>query len=254
MEGSSIIEIQELSKSFCTNSGEELKALNHIDLAIMPHSFTCIVGPSGCGKSTILRIAAGLEKASRGQVLYRNSPVTAPCAEIGMVFQEYSLFPWLSVIDNVSAGPDFAGADKKTRHKQALEYLSMVNMSEFRDAFPHELSGGMRQRVAIARALANTPDVLFMDEPFGALDAHTRILLQEELLKLWEMTRKTIVLVTHSVDEAVYLADRIVIMSHRPGTVKRLLEVYMERPRSRAEPEFGRLTDHILSELSPDRN
>lgn len=252
MNAPSIIEIQELYKTYITKNREEVVAIGGINLCIKPHSFTCIVGPSGCGKSTILRIAAGLEKASKGQVLYRGSEVIRPCAEIGLVFQEYSLFPWLSVIDNVAAGPEFAGCDKKSRYEQAFFYLKMVNMLDFRDAFPHELSGGMRQRVAIARALANTPDILLMDEPFGALDAHTRILLQKELLKLWEVTRKTIVLVTHSVDEALYLADRIVIMTHRPGRIRSTLEVEMARPRSRADKTFGELTDYILNELSPE--
>lgn len=252
MDASAIIEIQGLSKTYMSKSGEEVMAIDHIDLTFKAHSLTCIVGPSGCGKSTILRIASGLEKATQGQVIYRHRPVTKPSAEIGLVFQEYSLFPWLSVLDNVAAGLRFAGVGKRTRLGQAREYLQMVNMSEFEEAYPHELSGGMRQRVAIARALANTPDVLLMDEPFGALDAHTRILLQEELLRLWEMTKKTIVLVTHSVDEAVYLADQIVIMSHRPGCVRKLLQVDMARPRSRAEKKFGEFTDYILRKLSPD--
>ena len=224
-------------------------AVDSVSLQIPRNSFTCIVGPSGCGKSTILRIAAGLEKESSGSVHYKGEPVRKPCAEIGLVFQEYSLFPWLSVIDNVASGPEFAGVDKEKRYKDAMHYIRMVNMAEFKDAYPHELSGGMRQRVAIARALANEPDVLLMDEPFGALDAHTRILLQKELLKVWEMTRKTIVLVTHSVDEAVYLADRIVIMSSRPGRIHKMIDVEMQRPRSRAMPEFGALTDFILKQL-----
>lgn len=254
MNGHSIIDIQQLSKIYITENNDELVALDQVNISIKAHSFTCIVGPSGCGKSTILRIAAGLEKATQGQILYNNTPVTKPCSEIGLVFQEYSLFPWLSVIDNVAAGPDFGGRDKKTRYGQALDYLKMVSMIEFKDAFPHELSGGMRQRVAIARALANTPDVLLMDEPFGALDAHTRILLQKELLNLWEMTRKTIILVTHSVDEALYLADQIVIMSHRPGRVRQFMQVNMERPRTRANQTFGELTDYILNELSPSKD
>jgi len=248
-EKKEIIAIDGLSKSFTTEKGEHLLAVEEVSLTIPENSFTCIVGPSGCGKSTILRIAAGLEKATAGTVHYRSAPVTKPCGEIGLVFQEYSLFPWLTVRDNVAAGPEFAGVDKATRHQRAMEYLSMVGMEEFKDAYPHELSGGMKQRVAIARALANEPDVLLMDEPFGALDAHTRILLQRELLNVWELTRKTIVLVTHSVDEAVYLADQIVIMSSRPGRILKKLEVDMARPRSRAVPKFGELTDFILKEL-----
>jgi len=188
-EKKEIIAIDGLSKSFTTEKGEHLLAVEEVSLTIPENSFTCIVGPSGCGKSTILRIAAGLEKATAGTVHYRSAPVTKPCGEIGLVFQEYSLFPWLTVLDNVAAGPEFAGVDKATRHQRAMEYLSMVGMEEFKDAHPHELSGGMKQRVAIARALANEPDVLLMDEPFGALDAHTRILLQRELLNVWELTR-----------------------------------------------------------------
>ncbi len=248
-EKKEIIAIDGLSKSYTTEKGEHLLAVEEVSLTIPENSFTCIVGPSGCGKSTILRIAAGLEKATAGTVHYRSAPVTKPCGEIGLVFQEYSLFPWLTVLDNVAAGPEFAGVDKATRHQRAMEYLSMVGMEEFKGAYPHELSGGMKQRVAIARALANEPDVLLMDEPFGALDAHTRILLQRELLNVWELTRKTIVLVTHSVDEAVYLADQIVIMSSRPGRILKKLEVDMARPRSRAVPKFGELTDFILKEL-----
>jgi len=253
MSDTPIIDIQGLSKSFATKSGEQLPALDDINLSIRPRSFTCIVGPSGCGKSTILRIASGLEKASQGQVLYKGDPVVKPGADIGLVFQEYSLFPWLSVLDNVAAGPEFAGVDKQTRYRDAIDFLNMVNMAEFKDAFPHELSGGMRQRVAIARALANEPDVLFMDEPFGALDAHTRILLQQELLSLWEMTHKTVVLVTHSVDEAVFLADEIVIMSARPGRIQNVLTVDMSRPRTRADKAFGELSEFLLHSLSPDR-
>lgn len=244
-----IIGIRQLSKEYTTEKGEQLLAVDDITLTIPEKSFTCIVGPSGCGKSTILRIAAGLEAASSGTVHYRSNLVVKPCGEIGLVFQEYSLFPWLTVIDNVAAGPAFSGVSKSERIKDALVHLRMVNMLEFKDAYPHELSGGMRQRVAIARALANKPDVLLMDEPFGALDAHTRILLQRELLKVWQLTRKTIVLVTHSVDEAVYLADRIIVMSNRPGRIRTVLEVEMDRPRSRANLQFGQLTDSILKEL-----
>ncbi|XPV75806.1 MAG: ABC transporter ATP-binding protein [Desulfovibrio sp.] len=246
---STIIEINTLSKEYSTARGESFLAIDNINLKIQEHSFTCIVGPSGCGKSTILRIAAGLEKASSGTVHYNNAPVTKPCGEIGLVFQEYSLFPWLSVIDNVAAGLEFSGMGKEERHEIATRYIRMVNMIDFKDAYPHELSGGMRQRVAIARALANDPDVLLMDEPFGALDAHTRILLQQELLKVWELTKKTIILVTHSVDEAIFLADNILIMESKPGRIRKHLPVNISRPRSRGIPEFGEMTDHILREL-----
>ncbi len=249
MEAQTVINFDRLSKEFITRNGDSFLAVDNISLEIPGNSFTCIVGPSGCGKSTLLRIAAGLEKSSRGTVLYKGNGITGPKAEVGMVFQEYSLFPWLNVLDNVAAGLDFAGMEKKERYSRAEHFIRMINMIDFKNSYPHELSGGMRQRVAIARALANDPDVLLMDEPFGALDAHTRILLQKELLKVWEMTRKTIVLVTHSVDEAIYLADKIVIMSSRPGRINEVLNVDMERPRSRSMPEFGRLTDFILKKL-----
>ncbi|VFQ46191.1 ABC transporter ATP-binding protein [Desulfoluna butyratoxydans] len=248
-----IVTIENLSKTFTTRRGETVTAVTDINLAMEEHSFTCIVGPSGCGKSTILRIASGLEKATEGTVHYRGAPVIKPCEHIGLVFQEYSLFPWLTARDNVASGLRFAGADKETRHGRAMEFLGMVGMTPFAGAYPHELSGGMKQRVAIARALATNPDLLFMDEPFGALDAHTRILLQQELLNVWEMTRKTIVLVTHSVDEAVFLADRIVIMTGSPGRIRNTLDVDLERPRRRSMPRFGELTDHILKELEPER-
>ncbi len=241
-----------LSKAFTTEKGDVLQALEDISLDIRHNSFTSIVGPSGCGKSTILRIGAGLEKASAGTVYFQNLPVDKPCAKIGLVFQEYSLFPWMSVLDNVAAGLEFAGMAKEKRRSRALAYLGIVNLEDFKDAFPHELSGGMKQRVAIARALANEPDVLLMDEPFGALDAHTRILLQKELLKIWEVTRKTIILVTHSVDEAVFLSDTIVVMTSRPGRIKQIIDVDMARPRSRALGRFGELTDQILKALEPE--
>ncbi len=244
-----IIDIRNLSKQYATKRGDPVLAVDDVTLKIAENSFTCIVGPSGCGKSTILRVAAGLDSATSGSVHYRSDPVTRPCGKIGLVFQEYSLFPWLTVIENVAMGPTFCGVNRDKREADAKTYLRMVDMLDFRHAYPHELSGGMRQRVAIARALTNAPDVLLMDEPFGALDAHTRILLQRELLQVWELTRKTIILVTHSVDEAVYLADRIVVMTSRPGRIRSVLDVDMDRPRSRAEPRFGQLTDHILKEL-----
>lgn len=244
-----ILQTKGLRKEFVTERGEKLVAINDIDLDVRAKEFICIVGPSGCGKSTMLRIIAGLEKASSGNAWYRGTPITQPDKQVGMVFQEYSLFPWLSVLDNIATGLEFAGVSRDERREKAQKYLNLIDMPEFGEAFPHELSGGMRQRVAIARALANDPDVLLMDEPFGALDAHTRILLQRELLRIWELAHKTIIFVTHSVDEAVYLADKIVVMSHRPGSIRNIIPVNMPRPRSRAMPEFGKLTDSILTEL-----
>lgn len=244
-----ILTVNDVSKTFLTKTGERLRAVESVSLSVSKNDFVCIVGPSGCGKSTILRIAAGLEPATSGSILFREQEVRKPDPEIGMVFQEYSLFPWLQVIDNVASGPEFSGMKRSERLKLAAHYLHVVGMSDFSEAFPHELSGGMRQRVAIARAFANDPEILLMDEPFGSLDAHTRILLQKELLRIWETHKKTILFVTHSVDEAVYLADRVVIISARPGHIKEILEIDIERPRSRANPLFGRLADRILQLL-----
>ena len=246
-----ILEIDSLRKEFVTASGEQFLAVDGVSLRIEENSFTSILGPSGCGKSTILRIVAGLESCTLGIVRYRGGEVLKPGAEIGMVFQEYSLFPWLSVVENVAMGPAFSGVGRSRRLKNAMELLEVVDVADFHSAYPHELSGGMRQRVAIARALANDPDLLLMDEPFGALDAHTRILMQQELLRIWELTGKTIVLVTHSVDEAIYLSDEIVVMSSRPGRIVQKVAVDMERPRNRSDARFGELTDMLLQKLQP---
>jgi len=195
---------------------------------------------------------AGLESVTSGRIVYRGDEVSRSRREIGMVFQEYSLLPWRSVLDNIALGPEFSGMPRNVREVKAMEYLRLVGMETFSRAFPHELSGGMRQRVAIVRALANDPDVLLMDEPFGALDAHTRILLQKELLHIWEHHRKTILFVTHGVDEAIYLADRIMVMSARPGRILEIMDVDMERPRDRANPSYGRMAERILSILEQE--
>ena len=244
-----LLSANNISRRFRTQSGAEVQALDDVSLRVDENDFVCIVGPSGCGKSTLLRIIAGLETADTGQVVFRDRLVTRPDPEIGMVFQEYSLFPWLTVIDNVAAGLEFSGVAKKKRRAVARRFLTVVGMPDFAHAYPHELSGGMRQRVAIARALANDPQILLMDEPFGSLDAHTRILLQKELLRIWQGHRKTVFFVTHSVDEAIYLADRIVIMTARPGSVGEILSVDMVRPRRRSDAAFGKLAEDILQRL-----
>jgi NitT/TauT family transport system ATP-binding protein len=249
MKAGPILRIETLRKTFRTNNGGSLEALAEVSFDISENDFVCIVGPSGCGKSTLLRMIAGLETITSGRIGYRGAAVLRPQREIGMVFQEYSLLPWRNVLDNVALGPEFTGMPRKAREEKAMEYLRLVGMDLFSRALPHELSGGMRQRVAIARALANDPDVLLMDEPFGALDAHTRILLQKELLRVWETHRKTILFVTHGVDEAVYLADRIMVMSARPGRMLEIIDVDMERLRDRAHPSYGRLAERILSIL-----
>ena len=244
-----LIETRGVRKEFVLDRGKRVLALDGADIAVAGKEFVCLLGPSGCGKSTWLRIVAGLERASEGEVLYKGAAITCPGKERGMVFQEYSLLPWRTVAENVALGPEFSGMGKKERRELAMDYLSRVGLERFADAKPHELSGGMRQRAAIARALANDPDVLLMDEPFGALDAHTRVLLQKELLRIWEMDRKTVVFVTHSVDEAIYLADRIVVMTSHPGRVLENIEVGFERPRHRSAPGYGEMTERIFELL-----
>jgi NitT/TauT family transport system ATP-binding protein len=247
-----VIRVEALSKRYATENGNSIHSLDTVDLDVRTSDFICIVGPSGCGKSTLLRIVAGLEQASSGSVHYRDTVLAGPGREIGMVFQEYSLMPWRNVLDNVGMGLEFAGAPSADRLRVARSFLKLVGMESFERAFPHELSGGMQQRVAIARSLANNPDVLLMDEPFGALDAHTRILLQKELLRIWETNRKTVLFVTHSVDEAIFLGDRIVIMSSRPGKIIEIMEVNMPRPRDRSRPSYGRMASRILDILEKE--
>lgn len=244
-----LLQIQNLSKDFISEQGAVVTALAPCTLDIAENEFVCIVGPSGCGKSTLLRIVSGLESATGGQALYKNEPISSPGKDIGMVFQQYSLLPWRTVAENITLGLEAAGLSKRVRNKAAAEYLSLIKMESFAKAYPYELSGGMQQRVAIARALANDPQVLLMDEPFGALDAHTRILMQRELLRIWEQNKKTIIFVTRSVDEAVFLADRIVVMSARPGTIRKIINVDMPRPRSRSDPRYGCMADEILTML-----
>lgn len=251
MSGEAILRIEQASKVFQTKNGR-LEALSPLDIEIRENEFLCLVGPSGCGKSTLLCMIAGLERAISGGIVYRGEAVEKLRREIGMVFQEYSLLPWRNVLDNIALGLEFSGLCRNERYAEAAEFIRLVGMETFAHAFPHELSGGMRQRIAIARALADNPDVLLMDEPFGALDAHTRILLQKELLRIWEHKRKTILFVTHGVDEAVYLADRILVMSARPGRILEIIDVEMDRLRDRAHPSYGLLTEKILRMLETE--
>ncbi|HBL48999.1 MAG TPA: nitrate ABC transporter ATP-binding protein [Syntrophomonas sp.] len=245
----SLIQIEALNKTFISERGNEVPALSDNSFNIKENDFVCIVGPSGCGKSTLLRIVAGLETSSSGRVLFKGQPHDKPTQKIGMVFQQYSLLPWRTVEENIVLGMEFRKEGKRTKVACADRYLKLIGMENFRHAYPYELSGGMQQRVAIVRALANDPEVLLMDEPFGALDAHTRIIMQRELLRIWEQNKKTVLFVTHSVDEAIYLADRIVVMTARPGTVKEIMEVNIPRPRSRANSLYGQMADEILRML-----
>ena len=238
--------IENVNRVFEREDTEPTVALEDINIEINEKEIICLVGPSGCGKTTLLRIIAGLDQASSGTVRLNDDVITAPSSKRGMVFQEYSLFPWRTVSENITFGPEMQDIPKDEQKKVADYYLKIVGLEQFRDAYPHELSGGMRQRVAIARALANDPSVLLMDEPFGALDAQTRNVMQKELLEIWEKTQKTIIFVTHSVDEAVYLADRIIVMSRRPGRISEDIRVEMKRPRDRTNTESAELRRHVL--------
>ena len=240
------ITLKNVKKEFLTGKGDKVTALGNINLSVPESEFVCILGPSGCGKSTMLRIIAGLETATEGEVIYKGKEIVGAHKEIGLVFQNYSLMPWLNVLDNIALGLNFAGVGKKERLEKAEYYLEMIHMKDFGKAFPYELSGGMQQRVAIARALANDPQVLLMDEPFGALDAYTRIVLQQELLSIWENHKKTIIFVTHSVDEAIYLADRVIFMAPKPSRIEKEFLIDIPRVRQRNNPRYGELTEEML--------
>ncbi|MGZ8291333.1 MAG: ABC transporter ATP-binding protein [Telluria sp.] len=219
----------------------ELVALKDIDLEIPSGQFTCLLGPSGCGKSTLLNAVAGFALPTSGVIAANGKQVMGPGPDRGMVFQEYALFPWMTVEENVGFGLQIKGVDKGEIGQTVGQLLGMLSLSDFRKRYPKDLSGGMRQRVAIARVLALDSPIMLMDEPFGALDALTRRNLQDELLRIWAELKKTIIFVTHSIEEAIYLADRIVVMTYRPGTVKRDIMVGLPRPRDPAEPEFNAL-------------
>jgi NitT/TauT family transport system ATP-binding protein len=241
------ITLRHLTKVFDSKSGE-IFALQNINLDIAEGQFCCIVGPSGCGKTTLLRILAGLEERSSGECRIRLGSSERPAN--AMVFQEQSIFPWMTVRDNIGFGLAMRRVDPRVRDEVVRFYLAKIGLDEFGDAYPHQLSGGMKQRVSLARAFATDPEVLLMDEPFAALDEQNKILMQEELLNVWEEgRRRTVVFITHSIDEAVFLGDLVVVMSARPGRVKAIIPVPFPRPRRvfelKAQPEFGKLTYHI---------
>lgn len=241
-------DIQGLNKVF--GGSARVQALSDINLQLQEGSFTCIVGPSGCGKSTLLRILGGLEHATSGTV--QSTLVADRIPEAAFVFQEHGVLPWFTVLDNVAFGQQMAGVGKAERLARARQWVSDVGLTGFEQAYPHQLSGGMRQRIAIARAFATGSPALLMDEPLGALDAQTRMLMQEQLVDLWERERKTVVLVTHSIEEALLLGDRIVMMSARPGRVKEIIEVPFGRPRSmqiETDAEFATMKQSIWDSL-----
>jgi NitT/TauT family transport system ATP-binding protein len=234
------ITIRAVHKIFPTASGP-LVALQDIDLEIPPGQFICLLGPSGCGKSTLLNAVAGFALPSSGSIVANGRTVTGPGPERGMVFQEYALFPWMTVEQNIGFGLEIKGTPAPQIRARVADLLAMLSLTDFRQRYPKDLSGGMRQRVAIARVLALDSPIMLMDEPFGALDALTRRNLQDELLRIWSELKKTIIFVTHSIEEAIYLADRIIVMTYRPGTVKRDLFVELARPRDPAAPAFNAL-------------
>lgn len=232
------------------HNGGKRAAVQNANLEIRPGEFVCLLGPSGCGKSTLLNAIAGFVRPTRGELTIDAKAVTEPGPDRGMVFQQHSLFPWKSVRDNVAFGPLMAGASAKEASGVARTFLALVGLAAFEDAYPSTLSGGMQQRVGIARALANYPSVLLMDEPFGALDAQTRIMMQENLLEIWREFRNTVVFVTHDIDEAVFLSDRIVVMSASPGRIIADITVKLPRPREQAlltSPEFIDLKRECLA-------
>ncbi|WP_193309092.1 ABC transporter ATP-binding protein [Halorubrum halophilum] len=224
------------------DGGTPVRALDDVSFSVADGEFVCLVGPSGCGKTTLFRIIAGLTQATDGAVRVAGTPVTDPTTDMGVVFQEYHLFPWLTVAENVAFGLERTDRSEAERERRVDEMLDLVGLTEFRDSYPKSLSGGMKQRVAIARSLAVDPELLVMDEPFGAVDAQTREMLQRELLDVWGSTGKTVLFVTHDVAEAVTLADRIVVMAAEPGRVDSVVDVDVPRPRERGDPAFG---DHV---------
>ena len=244
-----MLRLDNISKRYLNANGEPIQAVSEVSLEINEGEFVCLVGRSGCGKTTTLRLIAGLEKASQGGIHLGGEPVEGPAAERCVVFQRYTLFPWRSVLANVAFGLEIQGMPKVRREKRAMRYLSLVGLADQAGAHPTELSGGMQQRVAVARALANEPKVLLMDEPFGALDAQTRGVLQQELVRIWKADRKTIVFVTHDIPEAVLLADRVVVMQGPPGRIRAELVCDLARPRDKNSPEFLALCDRITALL-----
>lgn len=241
------IKIDRISQEF-TVEGSKLSVLEDIDLDIHEGEFCSIVGESGCGKSTLLKIISSLQTPSAGQILVDGEKVTKPSIKIGMVFQESRLFPWLTVAENVKFGISRQLSKKETK-EEIQKYIDLVGLTGFEKAYPGQLSGGMQQRVSIARTLINQPSILLLDEPFGALDAFTRISMQQELLRIQEASGTTMLLVTHDIDEAVYLSDRIFVFSKRPGKVKRIVDVNIGSTRDRSSDEFGLLRRSILKEF-----
>jgi NitT/TauT family transport system ATP-binding protein len=247
------VEVRGVNKSFPRHQGGgELRVLNDVSFSLDAGTFICLVGPSGCGKSTLLRIIDGLIPPDSGEVLIGGEKVREPSLDRGFVFQQFNLLPWRTVLGNVEFGLENLGVKKQERRRRAHEVIKLVDLEGFESYYPSQLSGGMQQRVGLARAIAVEPTILLMDEPFGSVDDQTRMLLQDELLKIWEQAQKTVIFVTHDIEEALYLGDKIVVMRARPSRITRILEVPFGRPRTdeiRGTPEMGHLKQEIWEEL-----
>src|SRR5215469_9754439 len=246
----SSLHVQQVSKSFPAPDDPltRRQALSNISLFIAPGGLVSLIGPSGCGKSTLLRLIAGLDAPDSGELFIGSDPINEPSAERGLVFQDPNLFPWLTVRHNIEAGLVARGVLREKRN-EVDEFMRLVGLEAFANAYPHHLSGGMAQRVALARALINHPKVLLLDEPLGALDAFTRMRMQDEVLRLWENRRTTMLLVTHDIDEAIYMSDRILIMTPTPGRIDRQIDIDLARPRDRTDDSFLRFRSEILEHL-----
>ena len=242
------IEIKNINKSF-DGRGKNLSVLEDINIEINDGELICLLGPSGCGKTTLLRLIAGLDQPTSGEIIANGEVVEKPSGDRAVIFQQYSLFPWLTVIQNVTFGLEISGGSKEENIQAAERYLKSVGLLEFKDSYPHELSGGMKQRVAIIRSLLNHSPILLMDEPFSALDMQNRHKLQEQLIGVWKRFENTIVFVTHDVDEAVYLADKIVLLDKNPGKIAEVISVDLERPRKRDSLEFLKIQESIVDKL-----
>jgi len=249
------IQAKDITLTFRPKNREAVTAIARLNLEVASGEFVSIVGPSGCGKSTFLSILLGLLRPDNGEIELNGKRITGPGQERAMVFQEFGLLPWRTVLANVELGLELRGVPLEQRRKRARELIELVGLTAFEHHYPHELSGGMKQRVGLARALATEPEVLLMDEPFAALDAQTRDLMQTELLQIWDRAKKTVIFVTHSIEEAAYLSDRVVIMSARPGRVKEILSINLPRPREyemRLSPEFNQIKSRIWSTLKEE--
>jgi ABC-type nitrate/sulfonate/bicarbonate transport system ATPase subunit len=243
-----LIEITKVRKTFPQNDGDELVVLDDVDLRFEPGEFISLIGPSGCGKSTLLRLIAGLAKTDSGSLTLDGEEITKPGFERGLVFQDPTLFPWMNIYENIAYGLKSRGVYKEEK-QDIPNFFKLVGLEGFEKSHPHHLSGGMAQRAALARALVNKPKVLLLDEPLGALDAFTRMTMQDEILKIWEQQKMTTVMVTHDVDEAIYMAAKIVVMSARPAKIEKIIKVEIGRPRRRDDPDFLNLRSKILQIL-----